>query len=93
MVQVDMLPRGRLGVPLAGSDHARVRPPVTAAGRPEPPGNHLISRWFPRWFARWFLEIGGWFPGSVRWFAKMAGVVPPRWFRSTCYQEVALGYP
>ena len=24
---------------------------------------------------------------------NMAGVVPPRWFRSTCYQEVALGYP
>ena len=33
-------------------------------------------RWFPRWFARWFLEIGGWFPESVRWFAQMAGVVP-----------------
>ena len=50
-------------------------------------------RWFPRWFARWFLEIGGWFPESVRWFAQMAGVVPLRWFRSTCYQEVALANP
>ena len=43
---------------------------------PEPLRNHLMLRWFPRWFARWFLEIGGWFPESVRWFAQMAGVVP-----------------
>ena len=65
---------------LPGTSIERVRltsaPPAIAAGRPEPLGNHLILRWFPRWFARWFLEIGGWFPESVRWFAQMAGVVP-----------------